>query len=205
MIGIIDYEAGNIASVTNALTRLDANYVISNDIEQLNSCSGYIFPGVGHAYSAMKSLEDHNLVNWMRHITKPLLGICLGMQLLFEESEEGPCQTLGIIPGKLQKFDSTKGKVPHMGWNTFEHSNMDHPLLKNLSQKDYFYYVHSYFAPVNDYSIATCHYITTFASVVARNNFYGVQFHPEKSGKSGEILLKNYLKLLEHPLDEKLV
>ncbi len=200
MIGIIDYEAGNIASVTNALSRLKVEFSVTNNPDELDKCDGLIFPGVGHAYSAMKSLEDHNLVDWMRNTEKPLLGICLGMQLLYEESEEGPCRGLGIIPGKLKKFDSSKGKVPHMGWNTFDSIKKESPLLDGLSQNDFFYYVHSYYAPVNEYSIATCDYITPFASVVSKDNFYGVQFHPEKSGKSGEILLRNFLSLIKQPV-----
>ena len=200
MIGIIDYEAGNIASVTNALSRLNVEYSVTNNLDELDTCQGLIFPGVGHAYSAMKSLEDHHLVDWMRNTEKPLLGICLGMQLLYEESEEGPCRGLGIIPGKLKKFDSSKGKVPHMGWNTFDSIRKESHLLDGLSQHDFFYYVHSYYAPVNEYSIATCDYITPFASVVSKNNFYGVQFHPEKSGKPGEILLRNFLSLIKQPV-----
>lgn len=199
MIGIINYEAGNIASVTNALSRLNVEFTVTNNLEELDQCDGLIFPGVGHAYSAMKSLEDHNLVEWMRNTAKPLLGICLGMQLLFEESEEGPCRGLGIIPGKLKKFDSSKRKVPHMGWNTFDTIRKESPLLEELSQNDFFYYVHSYYAPINEYSIATCDYITPFASVVSKDNFYGVQFHPEKSGKPGEILLRNFLSLIKQP------
>lgn len=200
MIGIIDYEAGNIASVTNALSRLKVKFTVTNNKDKLEQCDGFIFPGVGHAYSAMKSLEEHDLVGWMRNVKKPMLGICLGMQLFFEESEEGPCQTLGIIPGKLKKFDSSKGKVPHMGWNTFEEFRNNHPLLESLTKDDYFYYVHSYYAPVNEYCLASCEYINPFVSVVARDNFLGVQFHPEKSGKSGEIILRNFLSLIKQPV-----
>jgi len=197
MIGIINYEAGNIASVTNALKRLNVAFNVTNNKDELDQCAGYIFPGVGHAYSAMKSLEDHNLIGWMRNIDKPLLGVCLGMQLLFEESEEGSSNGLGIIPGKLKKFDPQRGKVPHMGWNTFTRIN-EHDLLKGIKKEDYFYYVHSYYAPVNAYTLATCEYITPFASVVCRNNFYGVQFHPEKSSSSGERLLSNFLHIVKN-------
>ncbi len=196
MIGIIDYEAGNIASVTNALNRLNVNFTVTNELEKLGHCDGYIFPGVGHAYSAMRSLDEHNLIDWMKGIKKPLLGICLGMQLLFEESEEGSSTGLGVIPGKLRKFDSIRGKVPHMGWNTFT-KIADHSLLRGIQKEDYFYYVHSYYAPVNQYSLATCDYINSFASVVANNNFLGVQFHPEKSGSTGEHLLSNFLTIVK--------
>ncbi len=196
MIGIIDYEAGNIASVTNALSRLNVEFAVTNDTEKLEQCDGYIFPGVGHAYSAMKSLDEHHLVEWMQNIQKPLLGICLGMQLLFEKSEEGSSKGIGVIPGKLKKFNSDLGKVPHMGWNTFTDIK-EHDLLRGISKEDYFYYVHSYYAPVNKFTLATCDYINRFASVVARNNFLGVQFHPEKSGDIGERLLSNFLTIVK--------
>lgn len=195
MIGIIDYEAGNIASVTNALNRLNVDLAVTNDTDKLEQCDGYIFPGVGHASSAMSSLDEHNLIGWLKGIKKPLLGICLGMQLLFEESEEGDSPGIGVIPGRLRKFDSKQGKVPHMGWNTFSDIT-DHTLLNGIHKDDYFYYVHSYYAPVNQYTLATCDYISIFASVVANNNFLGVQFHPEKSGSAGERLLSNFLSIV---------
>lgn len=196
MIGIIDYEAGNIASVTNALNRLDVEFTVTNKIPKLEQCDGYIFPGVGHAYSAMRSLEEHHLVRWIRNIRKPLLGICLGMQLLFEESEEGASTGLGVMPGKLRKFDSTLGKVPHMGWNTFADLN-NHALLKGIHKENHFYYVHSYYAPLNEFTLASCEYINKFASVVSNDNFMGVQFHPEKSGEIGEKLLSNFLTIVK--------
>lgn len=195
MIGIIDYEAGNIASVRNALSRLSVDFTVTNDIKKLEQCDGYIFPGVGHAYSAMRSLEEHHLIEWMKNVQKPLLGICLGMQLLFEESEEGSSKGIGVIPGKLKKFDSDLGKVPHMGWNTFTDIK-EHNLLRGIGKEDYFYYVHSYYAPVNEFTLATCDYINRFASVVARDNFLGAQFHPEKSGEIGERLLSNFLTIV---------
>ena len=132
----------------------------------------------GYEESSMKQII---LLEWMQNIQKPLLGICLGMQLLFEKSEEGSSKGIGVIPGKLKKFNSDLGKVPHMGWNTFTDIK-EHDLLRGISKEDYFYYVHSYYAPVNEFTLATCDYINRFASVVARNNFLGVQFHPEKSG-----------------------
>jgi glutamine amidotransferase len=196
MIAIIDYKAGNLASVANAFRRLDTDFIITNKIADLEQSDGIIFPGVGHAYAAMSAVNEVQLDGWLKQTKKPLLGICLGMQLLFEGSEEGDTKTLGIIPGYLKKFDSAKGKVPHMGWNTFNTFKDDHPLLKGLSKDSYFYYVHSYYAPVNEATIATCDYINPFASVVVKDNFFGVQFHPEKSGESGEILLKNFLSLV---------
>lgn len=197
MIGIINYDAGNLASVANALDRLNAEYTITADKERLDRTKGIIFPGVGHAEPAMKSLRDNGLDTWLRRTTKPVLGICLGMQLLYETSEEGSTGGLGLIPGTLKKFDPSLGKVPHMGWNTF--SNIEkHPLLKGIGPGDYFYFVHSFYAPENEYSIATCRYLHPFAAAVARNHIMGVQFHPEKSGGPGSRLLQNYISIVEN-------
>lgn len=195
MIAIINYEAGNLASVSNALKRLDEEHIITDKKDKLNQADGIIFPGVGHAEPAMKSLQKNGLDTWLKQTQKPVLGICLGMQLFFESSEEGDSKGLGVIPGRLKKFDSSKAKVPHMGWNTF-HNVSDHPIADNLSDKEYFYYVHSFYAPVNDFTVASCHYIEDFSAIVARNNFVGVQFHPEKSGKVGSLLLQNFLKFV---------
>ncbi|SMO51779.1 imidazole glycerol phosphate synthase subunit HisH [Fodinibius sediminis] len=193
MIAIINYEAGNLASVSNALSRLDVPHTITNKEKELDEASGIIFPGVGHARPAMESLQANGLDHWLKNTSKPVLGICLGMQLLYDSSEEGDASGLGIIPGRLRKFDASLEKVPHMGWNTFSDMR-DHPLLEGFSTDHYFYYVHSYYAPVNDFTIASCRYITNFASVVAKDNFMGVQFHPEKSGKAGAQLLRQFLQ-----------
>lgn len=192
MIAIINYRAGNLASVSNALQRLGATYTITDDTDRLESSEAVIFPGVGHAYSAMESLRESGTDRWLRQTKKPVLGICLGMQLFYESTEEGDTQGLGIVPGRLKKFPSTEGKVPHMGWNTFT-TVQQHPVLNGISTDRYFYYVHSYYAPVNRYTLAECHYIQPFASVVARDNYVGVQFHPEKSGDAGSMLLQNFL------------
>ena len=195
MIAIINYEAGNLASVSNALERLQADFIVTDSIEELNKADAVIFPGVGHAAPAMKSLQKNGLDQWLKHTKKPVLGICLGMQLLFESSEEGASKGLGIIPGKLKKFDSSKDKVPHMGWNTFTEVG-DHPLVKSFSDQHYFYYVHSFYAPVNEYTVAASHYINDFAAVVAKDNFWGVQFHPEKSSDAGSLLLQNFVEMI---------
>lgn len=192
MIAVINYKAGNLASVSNALNRLGAEHVITHRIDELDRADAVIFPGVGHAQSAMKSLHENNLTDWLKQTKKPLLGICLGMQLFFESSDEGDTECLGIIPGRLRLFSGTKVKVPHMGWNQF--SNLDsHPLLTGITSEDYFYYVHSYYAPLTDFTTASCTYGSEFSSVVARDNFAGVQFHPEKSGANGVRLLQNFL------------
>ncbi|MDZ7681878.1 MAG: imidazole glycerol phosphate synthase subunit HisH [Fodinibius sp.] len=195
MIAVINYEAGNLASVSNALKRLDEPHVITNKRHELNEADGIIFPGVGHAKPAMESLKKNNLDQWLKNTNKPVLGICLGMQLLFESSEEGDSKGLGIIPGRLKKFDSSVDKVPHMGWNTFVDIN-SHPLLDSLTNEEYFYYVHSYFAPMGDFTAASCSYIEKFSAVVCKDNFMGVQFHPEKSGKAGSLLLQNFLHIV---------
>lgn len=196
MIAIINYEAGNLASVSNALTRLQADFIVTNKTAELESSDAVIFPGVGHARPAMQALQKHGLDVWLKQTQKPVLGICLGMQLLFESSEEGGnTEGLGLIPGRLKRFDSTDAKVPHMGWNTFSNAK-NHPLLAGLDEQQHFYYVHSYYAPVNDHTLASCHYINEFASVVGKDNVTGVQFHPEKSGETGARLLQNFLRMV---------
>jgi len=195
MIGIIKYQAGNLTSVSNALKRLEADHFISDDPDELEKADGIIFPGVGHAGAAMDDLRSRDLDVWLKNTNKPVLGICLGMQLLYESSEEGDSNTLGLIPGRLKKFDSSKAKVPHMGWNQFE-PRLDHPLLKGIDHEQFLYYVHGYYAPANDHTIATCKYIKDFAAVVAKDNFMGVQFHPEKSGSVGSLLLQNFLDMV---------
>lgn len=195
MIGIIKYQAGNLTSVSNALDRLNADYFISDQIGELEKADAIIFPGVGHAAAAMEDLRSKNLDEWLKQTKKPVLGICLGMQLFYDSSEEGDCRALGIIPGRLKKFDSSKAKVPHMGWNSFE-SLEEHPLLEGIHKEHFLYYVHGYYAPVNDYAIATCKYIRDFTAVTAKDNFLGVQFHPEKSGEAGSLLLQNFLNLV---------
>lgn len=194
MIAIINYDAGNLASVSNALKRLDVEHIITNKKTALDRARGVIFPGVGHARPAMESLQANKLDSWLRETRKPVLGICLGMQLFYEVSEEGSAKGLGIIPGKLKKFDSSKEKVPHMGWNNFTEIHQDHPIIRGFGTGDYFYYVHSYYAPVNEFTIASCRYITEFTSVVCRDNFTGVQFHPEKSGEAGSRLIQNFIE-----------
>lgn len=199
MIAIIDYRAGNLASVSNAFSRLGTDHIITNEINRLEQADGIVFPGVGHARSAMDALRETGIDKWLQQTKKPVLGICLGMQLFYEDTVEGPCKTLGIIPGHLCKFDNTSQKVPHMGWNTFEEITCEHPILDGIDEQSYFYYVHSYYAPVNEYTVASCQYGVPFTAVTVRDNFAGVQFHPEKSGIAGERLLHNFLDWVSEP------
>ena len=200
MIAIINYEAGNLASVSNALKRLDEPYFVTKNPDELERADAIIFPGVGHALPAMQSLRSQGMDLYLKETSKPVLGICLGMQLLFEASDEGDTEGLGIIPGLLRKFDSSQAKVPHMGWNTFSDVNSD-PLLNGISTKQYFYYVHSYYGPVNEYTLASCHYINDFAAVVRKDNVMGVQFHPEKSSEAGSLLLQNFIEMVNARLE----
>lgn len=200
MIAIIKYKAGNTASVANALERLEARYFFAETPEELESASvsAVIFPGVGHAGAAMESLKEKGVDEWLKNTTKPVLGICVGMQLMYENSSEGDTTGLGIIPGSLKKFDESKAKVPHMGWNKLQ-STGHHPILKNLIEKNYLYFVHSYYAPVSEHTLAACNYINDFSAIVAKDNFIGVQFHPEKSGSVGSMILQNFLDLVYSP------
>lgn len=195
MIGIIKYQAGNLASVANALDRLHADYVISDNPDTLEQTKAIIFPGVGHAVTAMNDLCDRGLDNFLKNTKKPVLGICLGMQLMYDSTEEGDCETLGLIPGRLKKFDASVAKVPHMGWNKFNILN-PHELIKGLDNTQFLYYVHGYYAPTNENTLASCHYIEDFAAVIAKDNYMGVQFHPEKSGHIGSLLLQNFLEIV---------
>jgi imidazole glycerol-phosphate synthase subunit HisH len=196
MIGIINYGAGNIRSVSNALTRLGVEHYVSSDPKELEKASKLLFPGVGEARSAMNALDKTNLPEWLKTIKVPFLGICLGMQLLFEHTTERSTDCLGIIAGTINKFDGTlsKLKVPHMGWNQARHIN-DSMLFSGITSEEYFYFVHSYYAPLVPATIGTTEYDVKFASAVQQGNYYGVQFHPEKSGRAGLQVLKNFIEL----------
>ncbi len=193
MIVIIDYGAGNTKSVTNALDRLDTLYELTEDSSKIKAADKVIFPGVGHAGHAMYSLREKNLVDVIRGIKQPLLGICVGMQLLYDRSEEGNTECIGLIRGQVTKFDNKELIVPQMGWNTNVLSN--NKLFKGLGESTYLYAVHSYRAEVTSDTIATSVYGNEYASAVQSNNFYGVQFHPEKSSGDGQLIIKNFLEL----------
>jgi glutamine amidotransferase len=196
MIGIVYYGAGNIFSLTAALDRLDLNYGMIKKAEDFEKYDRYIIPGVGHAGSAMQKLEDTGLVPSIIALKKPVLGICVGMQLLTIHSEEGDSNLTGIIPLKTRLFsEKLNVKVPHTGWNKVIQSS-DNPLFSDIIPGTHFYFVHSYFIEFNPiFTIALAEYGIKFSAVIQKDNFYGVQFHPEKSGIAGEQLLKNFAHL----------
>lgn len=191
-VAIIDYGAGNVQSVLFALERLGFNGIVTNDWKTIKSADKVIFPGVGEASSALKMLQETNLDLLIPLLRQPVLGICLGMQLMCKYSEEGNTNGLGIFDVDVIKF-SNNVKVPQMGWNTIY--NLKSPLFKGIKENEYMYLVHSYYAPVIEYTIATTNYELEYSSALQRDNFFGVQFHPEKSGVFGEQILKNFLQL----------
>lgn len=189
---IINYGAGNIKSIQFAFKRLGFDAVLSNNIDEIRTADKVIFPGVGEASSAMKMLQESKLDVLIPTLKQPVLGICLGMQLMCKSSEEGNTKGLGIFDTKVKRF-SSKVKVPQMGWNTISELKSD--LFKNIKEKEFMYLVHSFYAENCDETIATTDYEIEYASALQKNNFYGVQFHPEKSGVEGEKILLNFLNL----------
>ncbi len=193
MIGIVYYGAGNIFSLTSALDRLGISYGMIHTEADFEFYDRYIIPGVGHAGAAMQKLEETGLVPIIKKLTKPTLGICVGMQLLTAYSEEGDSNLLNIIPVKTLRFkDSSAYKVPHTGWNRI-YPEKENPLFKNIPQGSHFYFVHSYYIEYNNvYTLSSTDYSLKFSASICKDNFYGVQFHPEKSGTFGEYLLTNF-------------
>lgn len=189
-IALIDYGAGNVQSVLFALERLGFQGIVTNDAAIIQQADKVIFPGVGEASSAMQKLKSTGLDQVIPLLKQPVLGICLGMQLLCRHSEEGNTNALGIFDLDVKKF-SNNVKVPQMGWNTI--ANLKSDLFQNILENEYMYLVHSYYIPENPFSIAQTNYGIDYASAIQKDNFYGVQFHPEKSGTAGEQILKNFL------------
>ena len=193
-VAIIDSGGANIASLRAALARLGADSVVTSDAGVIQRAPRVLLPGVGSAHNAMARLRGCGLDRVIPTLRQPLLGVCLGMQILFETSEEGPANGLAIIPGKVTKLQFATGlPVPHMGWNQLSQTKTDR-LLDGVSSLDYVYFVHSFAAPSNDATVATCDYGRNFAAVVRRDNFCGTQFHPERSGLVGARILANFLK-----------
>jgi glutamine amidotransferase len=198
LIIVVDYDAGNLYNVANALRFLEVEFKFSGDPDEVRRADRVILPGVGSASAAMRSLQQQGLDGVIRELEVPFLGICLGLQLLFETSEEDETQCLGVLPGRVERFNSSLVKVPHIGWNQVEwlDSNENGALLKGIPQSAFFYFVHSYYAPLDeDLTLAMTEYERKFSSIIRQNNFVGCQFHPERSGELGLRLLKNFLKV----------
>lgn len=191
-IAIIDYGAGNVQSVLFALERLGFIGIVTNDWTIIKSADKVIFPGVGEASSAMKMLQESGLDKLIPTLNQPVLGICLGMQLMCKHSEEGNTNGLGIFDVNVVKF-SNEVKVPQMGWNTIY--NLKSSLFTGIKENEFMYLVHSYYAPLSKNTIATTNYSKEYSTALQHDNFFGVQFHPEKSGVFGEQILKNFLQL----------
>jgi glutamine amidotransferase len=192
-VAIIKYNAGNIRSVDHALRRLGVEAQITDDHESILSADRVIFPGVGEAASTMAYLKERELDKVLRGLSCPVLGICLGQQLMCSWSEEGDTACIGIFDQPVRRFPKHKQKVPHMGWNSLEKVNGR--LIPEELQGCYVYFVHSYYVPVCEDTAAECTYILPFSAAIQRDNFYATQFHPEKSGDPGEIILKQFLRL----------
>ncbi len=189
-IVIIDYGAGNIQSVKFAIERLGLEANLSHEAEDIQSADRVIFPGVGEASSAMKMLEERKLDILIPQLKQPVLGICLGMQLLCKFSQEGNTKGLNVFDAEVKKFKNTL-KVPQMGWNTI--FNLKSGLFKDVKEREFMYLVHSYYVPKSEQTIATTNYGMDYSSALKKDNFYGVQFHPEKSSLAGEMILNNFL------------
>lgn len=192
MVAIIDYDAGNVRSLQFALERLGVAGDLTADPEKISQADKVIFPGQGAATNAMDKLKQKGLDRLIPQLKQPVLGICLGMQLLFESTEEGEVDGLGILAGKVVRF-SNEVKVPQMGWNTIH--QLKGPLFKGIKEDDFMYLVHSYYVPLHPNTIAQSVYDQAYSVAVQKDNFYGVQFHPEKSSKAGNQLLQNFISL----------
>lgn len=192
-IVIIDYGAGNVKSVKFAFERLGLNVELSNDTETIATADKLIFPGQGEASSSMKALNKYGLVEVIKNARQPFLGICLGMQMMCEFSEENSTEGLGLFPLRVKLFEDKEIKIPHMGWNQIE--NLKSPLMQGIKEKEYMYFVHSYYVPDSEWTIAGSNYPEIFSAALHKDNFYGCQFHPEKSGEFGQLILKNFVEL----------
>jgi len=192
---IVQYNAGNIQSVLYALERLGVQATVTDNVEAIQSADKVIFPGVGEASTAMHYLQERGLDKVIVNLTQPLLGICLGMQLMCTYSEENNTHCLGIFEAQVKLFKPTETnlKVPQIGWNTI--GNLKTNLFKGIDEESYAYFVHGYYAAIGEHTIATTNYVQAYSSALHKDNFYGVQFHPEKSAKVGERIIQNFLEL----------
>ncbi|OUR79405.1 imidazole glycerol phosphate synthase subunit HisH [Colwellia psychrerythraea] len=216
---IVDTGCANLSSVKFAVERLGFEVTITDDVTVIQQAEKVIFPGVGSAKHAMKNIKAKNLVAVLQGLTQPVLGFCLGMQLMTESSTEGkksstegnsddktsnivPC--LNLIPTTIEPLKAQGNRLPHMGWNTLTQVR-NHPIFKGISEGDYFYFVHSFAAPVSEYTIASCEYGSTFSAAIAKDNFIGCQFHPERSSALGSKIIQNFLELDSTELNQELV
>ena len=194
MIVIVDYKMGNLRSVENALRRLGAEFVVTADADEIKRADRVLLPGVGNAAEAMENLRKAGLVEVIRSLRRPVLGICVGMQVMCRHSQEGDVDCLGIFDARVKRFEpSQEVKVPHMGWNTI--GNLESKLFKGIDGGEYVYFVHSYYPELCPDTIATTTHGKMFSAALKYENFYGTQFHPEKSGDVGERIIANFLKL----------
>ncbi|HBY84292.1 MAG TPA: imidazole glycerol phosphate synthase subunit HisH [Colwellia sp.] len=216
---IVDTGCANLSSVKFAVERLGFEVTITDDVTIIQQAEKVIFPGVGSAKHAMKNIEAKNLVAVLQGLTQPVLGFCLGMQLMTESSTEGKKSStkgnsddntsnivacLNLIPTKVEPLKAQGNRLPHMGWNTLTQVS-NHPVFKGISEGDYFYFVHSFAAPVSEYTIASCEYGSTFSAAIAKDNFIGCQFHPERSSALGSKIIQNFLELDSTELNQELV
>lgn len=194
MIAIVDYKMGNLRSVENALRRLGTEFVVTADADEIKRADRVLLPGVGNAAEAMENLRKAGLVEVIRSLRRPVLGICVGMQVMCRHSQEGDVDCLGIFDARVKRFEpSQEVKVPHMGWNTI--GNLESKLFKGIDGGEYVYFVHSYYPELCPDTIATTTHGKMFSAALKYENFYGTQFHPEKSGDVGERIIANFLKL----------
>ncbi len=199
MIAIINAYGGNISSIVFGFERLQKKCVLTTDPDVIRSASHVILPGVATAKQSMNALQKFKLVELIRELKQPVLGICLGMQILYESSEEGEVDCLSLVPGKIVHLSKIQKSValpfPQMGWNQLEINTENSPLLKGVENYSYFYYVHSFAAPITTHTIASTEYGSRFTGIVQNRNFFGTQFHPERSGKIGERILQNFIEI----------
>ncbi len=193
-VAIVKYNAGNIFSVVNALRRLGVEPLLTDKAEELQRADRVLFPGQGEASTTMSYIREHGLDKIILSLRQPVLGICVGQQLMCRHSEEGNTDCLGIFPVDVKRFQPMRheDKVPAMGWNSIY--NLKTPLMQGIAERDYVYFVHSYYVPMCDYTIATSDYVQPFSAALHKDNFYATQFHPEKSGSVGERIIKNFLE-----------
>lgn len=194
-VAIVRYNAGNIRSVLNALHRLGVEPILTDDAEELRSADRVLFPGQGEAATAMRYLREHNLDRVITDLRNPVLGICVGQQLLCRHSEEGDTACLGVFDAPVLRFrpERAEDKVPHMGWNSLH--NLSSPLMKGIEEGEFVYFIHSFYVPPTEHTIATTDYVLPFSAALHKDNFFATQFHPEKSGDVGERILRNFLDL----------